>query len=708
MINEHLEDVDWSSMGHAYGSAEEVPLLLERMASPDPEVREEAFRRFYSAAHHQGDVYRCTTASIPFLFALADDDRTPDRAAVLGLLLSIGRAALDCDPEGIYCSPAGDMSTPYAETVPRMREHAADFERYAADPDPGVRRAAVPALGLFLDDTDRAFALLRERLAAESGTLERLLAVETAAVLAQRLPAALGPVTTWLTTLATDQALDADIRLAALVHQAACTPETIGTDLVPTATRLLRQLAPEPEPEDEPDAEPTACGQCAACTAAAAEAAPNPTVPPQLAAVFADLDRHGRTHAPTTELLTTLHQVLDDRIAERTALLTAQLTHPDRATRHDAIPMTKTLIRSWRGDHTHLVQLLADQLRPHDPYTTAEAAEALGQLPPTLAEPARQALATLVEAHHSAHGPTVWASPHPLLRRAHQHAVTALAHLGDARALPDLLTALDTGVDAWRATAAAGHLPRAADELLPRLTRRLADADLSQDWSWSEASVLVAALGRLGDPTAVPALTTALATCIRHENRPGTTAALHALTRFGTDASRALDSIRPLADAEDPDLRLAATQLLWAVEHDPADAVPRLTELLDTHKQSGAVDALGRIGAPAAAALPVLRALLQDGYEWTRLHAAAAIHDIAGPAETEALLPVLLEAWDKNEATTGYVLECLQRMGPAAAPALPRIRAELARPRRTGGFFGGIDEDEALQHTARVLIDQVS
>ncbi|MGY0466646.1 HEAT repeat domain-containing protein [Kitasatospora sp. cg17-2] len=705
MIN-NLDDVDWSSMSHAYGSAGEVPLWLERMASPDPEVREKAFSSFYSAAHHQGDVYRCTTASIPYLFALADDPRTPDRAAVLALLLSIGRAALDRDPEGIYCSPAGDMTRPYAETVPRMRERAAAFERYAADPDPRVRRAAVPALGLFLDDTDRAFALLREQLAAESGTAERLLVVEAAAELARRLPTALDPVTTWLTDLATEPSLDADIRLAALVHRAASTPETIGTDLVPTATALLHQLAPEPE--EEPDAEPTACGQCAACTAAATEPAPNPTVPPQLAAVFADLDRHGRTHAPTTELLTTLHHVLDDRVAERTALLTAQLTHPDRATRHDAIPMAKNLIHTWRGDHTHLVHLLADQLRPHDPYTTAEAAETLGQLPPTLAEPARQTLATLVEAHRTTHGPTVWASPHPLLRRAHQNAVTALAHLGDQRALPDLLTALDTGADAWRAIAAAGHLPRAADELLPRLTRRLADADLTQDWTWSEACTLIAALRRLNHPAAVPALADTLTTCVRQDQRRGTVAVLDLLAGFGTDAASALESARPLADAEDPELRLAATQLLWAAEHDPADAVPRLTGLLDTHKQSGAVDALGRIGAPAAAALPALRALLQDGYEWTRLHAAAAIHEIAGPTESQTVVPVLLEVWEKNDATSGSVLECLLRMGPAAAPVLPRIREELTRVRRSGRNIGGIDEDEALQHTARAIIERLA
>ncbi|MFE7487314.1 HEAT repeat domain-containing protein [Kitasatospora sp. NPDC057541] len=708
MINEHLADVDWSSMGHAYGPAVEVPRWLEQMASPDADVRKKAFSSFYSAAHHQGDVYACTAASLPFLFALADDAKTPDREAVLALLVSIGRAALECDPDGIYYSPAGDMSTPHADVVPRMRERVGDFERHAAHPDPLVRQAAVPALGLFLDDADQAFELLRERLAAESGTVGRLLVIETAAVLARRLPDALGPVTAWLTALATDSGLDADIRLAALVHRAACTPETLGADLVPTAVALLQQLSLEPEPQDEADARPAACGQCAACTGAATEPAPKSQVPPRLAAVFADLDRRGRTHAQTTDLLTTLHEILDTRVAERTALLTAQLRSPDRATRYDAIGMAQTLISSWRGDHTHLVRLLADCLQPHDPYTTAEAAETLGRIPTALAEPAREALATLVAAHHSAHGPTAWAAPNPLLRRAHQNAVAALAGLGDERALPDLVTALDAGVDSWRAVQAAGDLPQAAGDLLPRLTRRLADADLSQDWSWSEACALIAALRKLGDPAAVPALTAALTACVVQDQRRGATATLHALARFGTDAVGALESVRPLAEAEDPNLRLAAVEALWAVERDPADAVPRLTGLLDTHQLRGAADALGRIGTPAAEALPALRRMLQAEYEWTRVHAAAAIHAIAGPTETESVLQVLLEAWGKNDATAGFVLACLQRMGPAAAPALPRIRAELSRARRGGGFFSGFDDDEALQRAARSLIDRLA
>lgn len=38
---------------------------------------------------------------------------------------------------------------------------------------------------------------------------------------------------------------------------------------------------------------------------------------------------------------------------------------------------------------------------------------------------------------------------------------------------------------------------------------------------------------------------------------------------------------------------------------------------------------------------------------------------------------------------------CLKRMGPAAAPALPLVREELARPDR-GDRYGGAGDDEAL------------
>ena len=47
-----LADIDWSSMQHAYGTAKEVPELLEQLASPDADVRDKALSHFYSAVHH--------------------------------------------------------------------------------------------------------------------------------------------------------------------------------------------------------------------------------------------------------------------------------------------------------------------------------------------------------------------------------------------------------------------------------------------------------------------------------------------------------------------------------------------------------------------------------------------------------------------------------------------------------------------------------
>lgn len=69
------------------------------MGSPNSETRRKALSDFYSAAHRQGDVYACTTASLPFLFALADDPAAPDCASVVDLLLGIGRESVDRDDD---------------------------------------------------------------------------------------------------------------------------------------------------------------------------------------------------------------------------------------------------------------------------------------------------------------------------------------------------------------------------------------------------------------------------------------------------------------------------------------------------------------------------------------------------------------------------------------------------------------------------------
>ncbi|MER5386083.1 hypothetical protein ABT040_38540 [Streptomyces sp. NPDC002688] len=49
-----LHDIDWASMEHAYGSAEEVPALLWALRSPDAGERHRALDRYYGAVHRPG------------------------------------------------------------------------------------------------------------------------------------------------------------------------------------------------------------------------------------------------------------------------------------------------------------------------------------------------------------------------------------------------------------------------------------------------------------------------------------------------------------------------------------------------------------------------------------------------------------------------------------------------------------------------------
>ncbi|MEU9040453.1 MULTISPECIES: HEAT repeat domain-containing protein [unclassified Kitasatospora] len=699
-----LHDIDWARLSHAYGSAEEVPDLLAALASPDEQERADALDHYYSAVLHQGSIYSATTATLPFLIELVSDPAVPGRAAIVELLVSIGREAADYEAYGFA---GGDVS----DSLALLRRRADVFVRFASDDDADrlLRQAAIPALGLLVDDVPRAVAVLRERLPAEPGVVERLLLVEAMATLVLRRPEAVGEATAWLTALADDEALDTTTRLAALVHRTRCATEPGGGEVTAAIGLLRREAAPadgwwaSPRPvQEKPPIEPG-------------------SAPGYVIAAFEELERHSVVHSPTTRLLRTFHQVLDARVVDRTALLAEQLRSPDPGARLDALRMTAELVTSWRGDHGSLIGMVAERLADPHPEVVAEAAAVLGTCH-AVADPAREALAALVAAQRAEFGPEVWSSPQPHRRRAHQEAVLALAHLGDERARPGLLTALDSGADAWRAVGVARHLPSAAGTLAPRLAKMLRGFDLATQWSDTEVGSVLAALGALGDTAALPAITEVLDAAVREKQWRTASTALQNLRRFGPAAAGAgtgagadsgwgsgtLARIRALTTAAeaDPSVVAAALAALWAVGGDPAEVLPLLLPALDAtgpFQVNEAADVLGGIGPAAAAALPRLRALLADDYDWVRVHCAAALWEIGGEPEAPAVLGALLPAWERNSATGGHVAACLERMGAAAAPALPLLRAQLELPRR-GGRFGTIEEDEKLQRQCRALL----
>lgn len=214
---------------------------------------------------------------------------------------------------------------------------------------------------------------------------------------------------------------------------------------------------------------------------------------------------------------------------------------------------------------------------------------------------------------------------------------------------------------------------------------------------------MLSALAKLRDVTSLPVITETLATAAERSNWDVMKSALAALEAFGPVAAPALPQIRSVAAADDPWTRSAAVATLWAVGGDRDEVMPLALALLDTFAIADAADVLGKIGPPASAALPRLHARLTDNYDWNRVHAATAIWDIGGEAQAPVVLDTLLQAWQQNSATGNHVAACLKRMGSAATPALPKIRAEIARPER-GGRFRSIDNDqEILRDLTEVL-----
>ncbi|WP_327309096.1 HEAT repeat domain-containing protein [Streptomyces sp. NBC_01298] len=576
MINAH--DVDWMA-GHLPDQTCGVPGHLMNMLSTDPAVRRKAFEEFYAEAHDQGAVDPCTAASLPFLFAMADDPATPDRAEIVRLLLSIGREALQCDPESVYFTVNGVESTAHIGISAEMPARADTFIRYAADPDPLVRRPAIEAVGVFLADGGRAARVLGERLPAERGVVERLLIVHTMARLAARLPQA-GPTTVaWLDDLIdgpTRSHTDAPVRLSALIHRFLIDPKRDTADPVPRAINLLREMTKTPTAESPCDG----CSRCQSPMHVRGQHVAPAVRPAHLAADFLDPGHPWKVHSPISSVLRTLHTALGDRVEHRSALLIAQLTSPDAATRYDAIAMAKDLPGSLPHPVlTHLLDLLPDD------WPAAEITRALSKwrggglsIAPEDTDLLLDTLTDYTANLRTAHGPDVWSTHNPLVRTAYQEAVMTLADHQDPRALPDLIRSLETRVDDWRALYGVGGYPQAADRLVPLLADGLRHIDPDRPHAPIPAGLYLSCLAELKDPIAIPVITDTLTWAGRHQSWTVVASALNALTTFGLAAQPAHTLVRPLTNASDDAVRAAARAALDALtgrqELTPARSTP--------------------------------------------------------------------------------------------------------------------------------------
>lgn len=698
-----IDEVDWASMEHAYGPADDVPELLRGLASDDPAEREAALDGMYGAVHHQGDVYACTLACIPFLFELAVDPGVQDRGSVVELLTSIGGFDLDEDDEAEFDEDEIEGAANYAMAAAAVTAGAGVFFELIADEDPGVRLAAPLALATLHRHPVRVLALLRERLPVEPDEEVRLALVEAAGRVALRHRPLAGRVAQWLGRLAS-RGHAPGLRLAALAQLARCSPDVLPGDVVPVVSGLLREMrtggaAPasdagcdgEPDPDRDPDTDPVACAEASGCEQVAA-----PTLVGQLRALSAH-ESTARSTPWAADLLRTLHVGLDDRVGDRTALLADQLRSPDRWQRIDAVRMSGGLIRAWRGSYEELVALVGEQLADPEPRLAEAASHVLEELF-CLAAPAGDALAARLAADPGG-WVKEWASGPPGLGST----VKALARLGDPRAVPALAAALELPEVPHDVGFAVGHLGEASRPLAGALRRRLAEVELDER-AYDRASPLLAGLTGLRAGEAAEEVLRVLRGAPEYRGEWLRTAALRALGSFGPEARAAVPELRRLIRRPGTASATEAAEALWAVAGDTEAVLPVLIEGLQSdqvHDRRAAAVALGALGPRAAVVAPRLRALLAHDELWLRVDAAVALWKVSGrPQETTE---VLLAAWERSRHVRVRVAECLARMGPAldGSAAAHVLHAELASVRRHNAMDGGYGshdtyEDEKL------------
>ncbi|MGI5424080.1 HEAT repeat domain-containing protein [Streptomyces sp. CA-179760] len=662
-----IDEVDWASLRHAYGSAEDVPGLLRGLASADPAERESALDGMYGAVHHQGGVYDATLACVPFLLALAVREEVRDRAGVVELLVSIGDIA-----------GHGDVSRELAAGARAALHAGAEvFVRLAGDADTGVRRAAPGALVRFLGSPERVLALVRERITVERDDRVLLALAASLGLFVERHQGHASGAVDLLAELS-GPPYGPGLRLAALGQLAGYAPELLPANLVPAVVRLLRDRS----------GERTRTGHVSD--------RPGPDTLADRLRRLRPSDEEG------SQLMRTLHSALGSRVTDRVALLCGQLTSPDPLDRCNAVWMSAGLFREWRTSGAEPVALIGDQLGAEEGRLHDAAVAVLSELF-ELAGPAADHLHALVicrpefRVRHGERGAPTLGGP-----------LKALAGTGDPRATPVMSEVLAGPVVPDDLGYAIPHLGPAALPLAPALRRRLARVPLDGPDTSARAAPLLSALTAVGDAESIPAvlrLLRGIPDGLRSREAV-TRAAVRALGAFGSAAYEAIPDLRALLKT---DHAVAAAEALWSITGEPDAVVPvLLRELTDTggdpRRGAAAADALARLGPAARPALPGLRRTAGSGAVRQRATAACAVWRIAG--EPEEFLPLLRSAWAEAPRTRTTVAGCAAALGSAGAPLHDLLRAELASPRRHQADVPGygsrdIHEDEELLRVCR-------
>ena len=479
---------------------------------------------------------------------------------------------------------------------------------------------------------------------------------------------------------------DPQLRITALALLARCAPGELPPDTVEIALDVMR-LAREAD-----------------------ELGPPPAVPerPRTDTLISHVRELRAEHRRSldlddaAELLEELHTELRDRVDLRVPLLIGQLTSPSPRQRRHAVRTAGQLLTGWRAPDDEPLLALTRLLSDDDLRLQKAVLSELRYL-----APAAHRVTDGVMAYLASWEDRPLEADTPFRDLAVGMAFEVLALQGDDRIMPALTHILEAVEIPERLVQWIEALgPEAAAPLGAVLHDRLAELD--HRTPSEEQSRLLAALGTLRHIESVPLLTRVLTEAEDIRTREG---ALHALSAVGPQAAEALPLVGRLG--EDGSLaderRIHVAQALWALTGEAEAVLPLVGECLRSRMWSpwyaamNLTEALGRSGAALA---PRLRETIAAGH--TPARAAAGLWRVTG--ETDEALPVLLAEWSATPVQRPAIAAALAGMGPAAAPALPLIRTELASCRRhhndgsRGNMRYDVAADVALQTDCRRVL----
>jgi hypothetical protein len=637
-----LDDIDWDSLSHAYGSAQDVPGWVRGLVDADPAVREECLDAMYGAVHHQGDIYDCTVTVVPYLIEALAAPGLPGRAGIAELLASIAELG-EWPDETELDEDRAEMLRQAARANALASAAAPTLMRLVDDPDAGVRAAAPKLL-----------VAVAARIPDLAGLLIGLLGTEDDAAVRRGLFDALGSLELGDDAighlLALAQSPPASTALGALIAVARSDPYRVALDGVPDL--IARAYA-----EEGPAAEPAGFRTDTLIGSRR---------------VMREDDEQGRRAPHCTRMIEDLTDPLGPRVPERLAILTPLLSsrHDDLA--GDALFAANKLIEGWRGDYCEAVTRIAGLL-DRSRKLAGRAAGMLKHWGP-IAAPAAETIArrlAAIDARPWHDGLPEWTVRYAQdLPGLHPYIAT-LAGLGDERALPLLLTALrlpqrpkDTG---YKLAHYPGHADRITAEIVPVFPVLPAGGRAPTEWYAFQAAL------RAFGPAAAPAVPRLLASPLRDWSAA-------TLGRIGPPAAQALPALRVAAAGDDPRLAVAAAGALWRIDRSP-DALTLLTTHVDGPATTAAFEEIAAMGCAAVPAAPLVAAYLDTppGQTWwTPTHAALTLWRLTEDAERVA--PVLTAAWHGNPQTRTKIAEAAT--GALAAALQPLFRAEIAADRR--------------------------